>query len=30
MQKNLNLGIGYAIPTARIKSLHAVLTKCIP
>jgi serine protease Do len=30
MQKNLNLGIGYAIPTARIKQLHTVLTKCIP
>lgn len=30
MQKNLNLGIGYAIPSAKIKSLHAVLTKCIP
>jgi S1-C subfamily serine protease len=30
MQKNLNLGIGYAIPTATIKPLHATLTKCIP
>jgi serine protease Do len=30
MQKNLNLGIGYAIPTATIKPLHATLSKCIP
>ncbi len=30
MQKNLNLGIGYAIPTARIKPLHATLGACIP
>lgn len=30
MEKNLNLGIGYAIPTALIKSLHATLGKCIP
>lgn len=30
MQKNLNLGIGYAIPTASIKSLHELLKKCIP
>jgi S1-C subfamily serine protease len=30
MQKNLNLGIGYAIPTAIIKPLYATLTKCIP
>jgi S1-C subfamily serine protease len=30
MQMNLNLGIGYAIPTATIKPLHATLTKCIP
>lgn len=30
MQKNLNLGIGYAIPTATIKSKHAILGKCIP
>lgn len=30
MQKNLNLGIGYAIPTALIKPLHPILTKCIP
>ena len=30
MQRNLNLGIGYAIPTASIKNLHATLGKCIP
>jgi S1-C subfamily serine protease len=30
MQKNLNLGIGYAIPTALIKPLHPILTKCVP
>ncbi len=30
MQKNLNLGIGYAVPTAVIKPLHAVLTAAIP
>jgi serine protease Do len=30
MQRNLNLGIGYAIPTARIKPLHAVLGAHIP
>jgi S1-C subfamily serine protease len=30
MQKNLNLGIGYAVPTALIKPLHPVLTAAIP
>jgi S1-C subfamily serine protease len=30
MQKNLNLGIGYAVPTALIKPLHPVLTASIP
>jgi len=30
MQTNLNLGIGYAIPTAQIKNLHAVLNTLIP
>jgi serine protease Do len=30
MQKNLNLGIGYAIPTSTIKPLHPTLTKCVP
>lgn len=30
MQKNLNLGIGYAVPTAVIKPLHIVLTAAIP
>ncbi len=30
MRKNLNLGIGYAVSTAAIKSLHPVLDKCIP
>lgn len=30
MQKNLNLGIGYAIPTARIKPLHATLGALVP
>lgn len=30
MQKNLNLGIGYAVPTARIKHLHATLAASIP
>jgi len=30
MQKNLNLGIGYAVPTAVIKPLHAVLAAAIP
>ncbi|MDP2277952.1 MAG: serine protease [Nitrospirota bacterium] len=30
MQRNLNLGIGYAIPTQRIKSFHPILSKCIP
>ena len=30
MKENLNLGIGYAIPTARIKPLHAVLDAHIP
>lgn len=30
MQRNLNLGIGYAIPTAYIKNLHTTLGKCIP
>ncbi len=29
MQKNLNLGIGYAVPTEKIKPLHAILTKCV-
>jgi serine protease Do len=30
MQKNLNLGIGYAIPSARIKGLHPTLAGLIP
>jgi S1-C subfamily serine protease len=30
MQKNLNLGIGYAIKTADIKPLHPILDACIP
>lgn len=30
MQKNLNLGIGYAIPTSHIKPLHATLRGLIP
>ncbi len=30
MQKNLNLGIGYAVPTQEIKTLHSTLDKCIP
>lgn len=30
MQKNLNLGIGYAIPTTKIKNLHPTLARCIP
>ena len=30
MQQNLNLGIGYAVPTALIKPLHPVLTASIP
>lgn len=30
MQKNLNLGIGYAVPTARIKPLHAMLGALVP
>lgn len=30
MQKNLNLGIGYAVPTSSIKSLHPVLSRLIP
>ncbi|MFA5423870.1 MAG: serine protease [Phycisphaerae bacterium] len=30
MQKNLNLGIGYAIPTAALKPLHPTLGRCIP
>ena len=30
MQTNLNLGIGYAIPTAKIKGLHPLLTACVP
>ncbi len=30
MQVNLNLGIGYAIPSAVIRPLHATLTRCIP
>jgi serine protease Do len=29
MQKNLNLGIGYAIKTADIKPLHSILDTCI-
>jgi len=27
LQKNLNLGIGYAIPMRQIKSLHPILDK---
>jgi hypothetical protein len=30
MQQNLNLGIGYAVPTALIKPLHPVLTTSVP
>jgi S1-C subfamily serine protease len=30
MQKNLNLGIGYAIPTAVLKPLHPILNAAIP
>ncbi|QGG80584.1 trypsin-like serine protease [Litorivicinus lipolyticus] len=30
MQKNLNLGIGYAVPSASIKQLHAALGASIP
>ena len=30
MQKNLNLGIGYAVPTALIKPLYPVLSASIP
>ena len=30
MQKNLNLGIGYAVPTAAIKPLHPILAAAIP
>jgi serine protease Do len=30
MQKNLNLGIGYAIPTECIKPLHSILNNAIP
>lgn len=30
MQRNLNLGIGYAVPTASIKRLHPVLNASIP
>jgi S1-C subfamily serine protease len=30
MQKNLNLGIGYAIPTAALKPLHPTFGRCIP
>lgn len=30
MRKNLNLGIGYAVPTGLIKPLHPVLTAAIP
>jgi len=30
MQVNLNLGIGYAIPTGARKSLHSSLAACIP
>jgi len=30
MQKNLNLGIGYAVPTSVIKPLHSVLNAVIP
>lgn len=30
MEKNLNLGIGYAVPTALIRPLHPVLTASIP
>lgn len=30
MQKNLNLGIGYAIKTSDIKPLHPILNECIP
>ena len=30
MQRNLNLGIGYAIPSARMKGLHPTLAGLIP
>ena len=30
MQKNLNLGIGYAVPTSVIKPLHGILSVAIP
>lgn len=30
MQKNLNLGIGYAIPTASLRPLHATFGRLIP
>lgn len=30
MQKNLNLGIGYAVPTSVIKPLHGILSIAIP
>lgn len=30
MEKNLNLGIGYAIPSHRIRTLHAALAGAIP
>lgn len=30
MQKNLNLGIGYAVPTSVIRPLHPLLTAAIP
>ena len=30
MEKNLNLGIGYAVPTDSIRNLHPTLQKCIP
>lgn len=29
MKKNLNLGIGYAIPTNEMKTLHSILDTCI-
>ena len=29
MQKNLNLGIGYAIKTSEIKPLHPILKSCV-
>jgi len=30
MQKNLNLGIGYAIPTATLRSMHTIFGRLIP